>query len=259
MGNQYLTKIIIFFIFSLVFSNNLFANDKIHIIYKKPLTTVESNIEKELKNSATIESFMEAINDFIVFSSPTTIVFGAEDGPLYDSEKNQILIPYFFVSDIKNRLSKAQYSQAGISIKDAMNDILIHSIAHEIGHVLIYLYELPVLGKEEDAADGLATLLLIELFDEGQEIVISAADFFAIESEDKKEFDESDFWDEHSLDLQRYYSALCHVYGSNPEKYVSILEEAQFTEDRAELCIEEYNIMLESWFKLLKPYIKNKE
>ncbi|MCW9000601.1 MAG: DUF4344 domain-containing metallopeptidase, partial [Kangiellaceae bacterium] len=66
-----------------------------------------------------------------------------------------------------------------------------------------------------------------------QEIALSAADLFYLESEDRTELDEQDFWGEHSLDLQRYYSTLCHVYGSDPDKYKAILEQDYFSEYRA--------------------------
>ncbi len=132
----------------------------------------------------------------------------------------------------------------------------MHTLFHELAHALISIYELPVIGKEEDAADGLASVLLIEFFEDGQEIAISAADLFDLESDDKEIF-EDDFWNEHSLDAQRFYSTLCHVYGSEPEKYGYLVEQSAFSEERAELCIEEYEILSSSWFGLLKPYIKH--
>jgi hypothetical protein len=124
-------------------------------------------------------------------------------------------------------------------------------IFHGIVHAFIAQYQFPVLGKEEDAADNLATVLLIEFFEDGREIVLSAADFFNLISSGRSEVTEEDFWDEHSLDEQRYYSMLCMVYGSDPEKYSSLKKETGFPDDRAELRVEEYENMSESWFSLL--------
>ncbi|OQX37038.1 MAG: hypothetical protein B0D91_07775 [Oceanospirillales bacterium LUC14_002_19_P2] len=111
--------------------------------------------------------------------------------------------------------------------------------------------------KEEDAADGLATLLLIERFEHGQEIALTAADMFALESEDYETLDEPDFWDEHSLDAQRYYTTLCHIYGSDPDNYAYLMEEADIDQDRRELCIDEYDALSNSWNALLAPYLQD--
>ena len=40
---------------------------------------------------------------------------------------------------------------------------------HEMGHALIDLYDLPVLGKEEDAADSVATVFLTRAVGNGAE------------------------------------------------------------------------------------------
>lgn len=113
-----------------------------------------------------------------------------------------------------------------------------------------------MLGKEEDAVDALANVLLIEFYDGGGDIAISAADLFDLESADVDELEDADFWDEHSLDVQRYYSTLCHVYGSDPQGYGYLLEDAEFSEDRSELCVEEYETISDSWLDLLEPYMK---
>lgn len=56
------------------------------------------------------------------------------------------------------------------------------------------MYDLAIVGKEEDATDALATILLIEFFEQGQEIARSAADLFDLESSDIQTFEEADFW-----------------------------------------------------------------
>ena len=68
--------------------------------------------------------------------------------------------------------------------------------------------------------------------------------------------EEQDFWGEHSLDEQRYYSTLCHVYGSDPEQYKDIAEDAGFSDDRADSCEFEYQQMVDGWNKLLRSALK---
>ncbi len=118
------------------------------------------------------------------------------------------------------------------------------------------MFSIPVLEKQEDAVDGLADLLLIEYFENGQDIVISAADLFDLESRDTDPLEETDFWDENSLDVQRYYMAMCHVYGSAPNQYKDLPGLLGFSDKRAENCIEDYETLSDNWHRLLQPYMK---
>lgn len=226
------------------------------IIFNAPTDSTEQQIRKKLEKSDSVKDVVKLINESFRLAAPLYIIFGADDGPLYDPELNSILIPYVFLEEIKSRFKKANYASSGVSNEEASMDALMHTLFHELAHALIAMHEIPVVGKEEDAADALANILLIEYFEDGQEIVISAADLFDLESEDRETLQEEDFWDEHSLDAQRYYSGLCYVYGSDPEEYAHVAKEAGFSKERAESCISEYEITAENWFALLDSYLK---
>ncbi len=228
------------------------AKNKASLVWGKPHNAVETAILKKLQQAGDAQEVVSLVNQKLRLPKPLKIIFGGEDGPLYDPEINQIQVPYTFIDEVRARFVKAKYSETGVTPDEATNDALMHTLFHELGHALIEMYQLPVVGKEEDAVDSLANVLLIEFYDEGQETVLSAADLFDLESEDRESFEEEDYWDEHSLDEQRYYSALCHVYGSDPDKYASVIEDADISEDRADLCIEEYEAASRNWFRLLR-------
>lgn len=229
---------------------------QVAIVYEQPASKQEADIAARLKASEALASAVSLINATFILPEQLDIVFGAEDGPLYDPQSHEILIPYAFLDEVKTRFSKAKYSETGVTPDEATIDALLHTLFHELAHALIAIHEIPVTGKEEDAADSLASMLLIEFFTEGQEIALSAADLFDLESTDRDELGDEDFWDEHSLDEQRYFSTLCHVYGSAPHQYADIKQQANFSQDRADACIEEYENMVESWLTLLKPHMK---
>lgn len=228
------------------------ARNQATLVFDKPVNAVETNILKKLKQAGDAAEVVNLVNQKLRLPKPLRIVFGGEEGPLYDPEINEILVPYTFITEVNNRFIKAKYSETGVTPDEATNDALMHTLFHELGHALIEMYQLPIVGKEEDAADSLANVLLIEFYDNGQETVLSAADLFDLESEDSNNLEEADFWDEHSLDAQRYYSTLCHVYGSDPDNYASAIEDTDISDDRADLCIEEYEAASRNWFKLLK-------
>lgn len=125
-----------------------------------------------------------------------------------------------------NYFSNNQYEDRyGKSPKTGALDTLLHSLLHEAGHAYIEDQSIPVLGKEEDAVDNFATILLIDYYDFGEYI------------------------DEHSFDLQRYFSTLCLVYGSDPEQYKSLLDEIEkdYLRDRKDFCQYNYENIRTNW------------
>lgn len=235
------------------------AENTVQVRYKKAANKDEAEIRKTIQSSTAVHEVVSFVNETFRLKEPVALLFGGKEGPLCDRDSMEILIPYHFVTEVKERFEKDGYSETGVSIHDATMDGLMHTLFHEFAHAFIEMYNIPVAGKEEDAADGLADVLLIEFFEGGDEIAVSAADLFDLESEDVETFEEEDFQGEHSLDVQRFYTTLCHVYGSSPDKYKDLPKDAGFSKERAELCIEEYEKLSADWLTLLKPHLKQPE
>ena len=127
-------------------------------------------------------------------------------------------------------------------------DVYFHTLMHEIGHVLFDKYTLPSLAREEDAADDLASVLLLEYVGNGARIALNADETFGLKSDDYEWFEQSDFWGEHSLEIQRYYTSLCHVYGSDPKNQQELInEEYGLSPACAESCLYEYERIRAGW------------
>jgi hypothetical protein len=134
---------------------------------------------------------------------------------------------------------------------------------HEIAHAFIDLYQLPIVSNEETAADNLAVSLALEYTRDGLDTVLDSAVLFDLLDQDSpKKYTESDYWDEHELDAQRFYNILCLAYGRYPKqvkKELSIVNNKkliQFLKERGEWCIYQYDQQLNAWGKLLNDYIK---
>ncbi len=132
---------------------------------------------------------------------------------------------------------------------------LVFVFYHELGHALIDIYDLPVTGREEDAVDQLATVILLETWDgEESELAMTAsAEWFDSSAAEREE--DPDMADEHALDEQRYYNLLCWTYGSDPEYFADQIEDWELPAERAERCPEEYQKMSRSWDQLLGPHM----
>jgi hypothetical protein len=128
---------------------------------------------------------------------------------------------------------------------------------HEIGHLLIGELELPVLGREEDAADHMATILLLfaETAEAEPALTDSAVGWFLSDELDTSEtYEDFHFYDTHSLDLQRAYNVVCLMVGADREKYGPTADEVGMDAERQEECESELSQILTSWIKVLEPF-----
>lgn len=131
----------------------------------------------------------------------------------------------------------------------------IFTLYHELGHAFVHLLDLPVLGREEDAVDTLAAVLMLPkrpdpLMDR---LVMAAADGWYMSGMLREE-DEPAWWDEHALDMQRYNALVCLIYGSDPEGFAGLAEATELPEEKREECPAEYRRAVASWTKVLGPH-----
>lgn len=125
---------------------------------------------------------------------------------------------------------------------------------HEMGHMLISEFNLPVLGREEDAADTLSTLILLEMDDAVFDKALSdSVEGWKMSSEAGED---PDLWDTHSLDRQRAYHMVCMMIGKNAEKFKKVANDMEMPGDRREECADDYKKAHDSWFGLLEKHAR---
>ena len=195
---------------------------------------------------------IDLINSEIDIQEEVVVVVGDEEDPYYDPELKKIFIPYGFITEVRSRFKADGDEKWEVYSRDA----LIHTIYHELGHALIDIKDIPVLGREEDAVDDFATIILILTEDKGWDMAISAAELYFMEGEDIEEYTMEDLSDEHLLDDQRGYRGLCLVYGSNPSKFDDIAKDLNMDEDMKEMCKDLFYEKTYSWLILLKSSLK---
>ncbi|MFA0086881.1 DUF4344 domain-containing metallopeptidase [Vibrio sp. E150_011] len=239
---------------TLAFSSNGFS--AINFEYNPATSTTDKQAQQALQESELDDLVSELSQSYFKFDQALTITYGADDGPLYDPQQHQILIPYQFYIDSLNYFLKHKYEKKfGKPASQGAVDVMLHTLLHEIGHAYIADQRIPILGKEEDAVDNFAAVLMINYVEGGADAVISAADMFSFESESRPEYyDISEYIGEHSFDLQRYFSALCLVYGSNPEQYPTLLDEVEqdYRDERKEVCVQTFMQIDENWRYVLQ-------
>jgi hypothetical protein len=135
-------------------------------------------------------------------------------------------------------------------------------VLHETGHALVDLLDLPVTGRQEDAVDQLAAMLMLHFagLDEKPAQVIGnlrmAADWMLVRSTGAYALDA--YADEHALAEQRYFNLQCLIYGTDPVGYGGIVGAGDLTPARARVCPRETQAVGRAWLRLLLPHLAPK-
>jgi hypothetical protein len=126
-------------------------------------------------------------------------------------------------------------------------------LAHEAGHVLVKMLDLPITGREEDAVDGFAIALLLPDPDFGADAAIAIAGSLAPYIP-LTPLGTMGFSDAHALPQQRIVQFLCWAYGSDPVRFASLRGKHLVPYPRALHCADEWRQLGRSWSRLLAPY-----
>lgn len=208
-----------------------------------------------VEEAGTLEGVVDAMNETIALPRDITVVAqSGEEGPAYDPSSRALVINYPFVNYVAEVFSGANPDISEDDLLTKTDDVVGFVLLHEMGHALVDQLKIPITAKEEDSVDNLAALITTEFIPEGADIALDFADFFALTQKDPSLLEEVDFWDEHSLDIQRANQTVCLVFGSDPDKYGGLAE--FIAEERAPRCPQEWEQVAGSWLRLLEPYAK---
>lgn len=225
-----------------------------HIAVKDPRYL---NIDRQIKEKKDLEKAADRLNQALIL--PNDITLRTKDcgeiNAFYDSNDQSVTVCYELMEHFYKVFKGDGDSDQKAS--DYMFDAVRFAFLHEIGHALIDTYNLPITGNEEDAADRCSSYInLEELGDDGVRAVLAAADAFRIESKGNS-VKTRDLSDEHLLQEQRSFNALCMTYGSDSTKHANIVKDGYLPKARAERCPSEYQRTAKSWSELLAPWRKN--
>src|ERR1044072_2570757 len=133
---------------------------------------------------------------------------------------------------------------------------MLFVLLHEAAHGLISDLGLPVLGREEDAADQFATVTMLEMKTEfTHRTLVNAAKSWLIS--DRRARDKGEpvaYYDSHGLGLQRAYNIICQMGGADNDQFEDLANEVNLPDERQETCVGDYSNAQWSWEQALKPH-----
>ena len=182
-----------------------------------------------------------------------------------------------FKQDLERRVAEATRTLAGSPRLKGMSQAqrekhvefvvgnLLFVLGHEAGHAAISDMGIPVVGREEDAADIFATLMALMCTDGFADRVLANAALGWFYSDRRDRRDRRDrplgaeaaaYYDGHGMDLQRAYTVVCLMVGSNMGKFASVAQAARLPAERQTTCQDDYLNAKWSWDQVLQSHLR---
>ncbi|MEU6239006.1 DUF4344 domain-containing metallopeptidase, partial [Kitasatospora sp. NPDC047058] len=244
------------------------GDGRLVVSYTPGRTDTDRQVEAFLQDRQVLEGVADYATARIALPQdiPLQAASCGEANAYWDPATQSITLCYELLEELEPLLTAQNTTGTADEQSEAVAQDLVgftnSTLLHELGHGLVALYDLPVTGREEDAVDQLAMLLLAD-DEQHTAYAVSTIDTWAAlaSAEEEGQRPIEAYAAEHSLNAQRYYDWVCWLYGSDPDGYADVVQTAQnpdgvLPEDRAQRCPAEYQSIDDSWSTLLRPYLK---
>jgi hypothetical protein len=228
-------------------------NPRVHIQYAMPKHAAFAALRQRLINRGYLEEYSQFLAPLHLKQDLT--VSTEECGMVnadYNPAKHYIRICYEYMAMVENEaampnnqlppalmLAGAGLLQ-GFGRAEVIVGGLVFVLLHETGHAVFNIQGVPRLGHEEDAADEIAGLMMLQFGKSAARAMVKGAINVDHEMHVTRQFNQSLMADVHSLDIQRYESILCLAYGSPEGDAFKDLADAFLPAARKPNCPEEY-------------------
>ncbi len=242
----------------------LAAEGPIHLEYEEPKNPALKPVRELIMQRGGLEIYKELLSPF---EMPENLYVKAVDcdgvpNAYFFREKNlpTIRICYDYLKEIQDNLPK-EVTKEGIEPRDALVGQLLFALMHEFGHAAFDLYNIPILGRQEDAADQFATYVMLQFGGERAQRLIKGAAWsykgFIKDLNDNPKVTTplAAFSSDHGAPQQRFYNLACIAYGYDPKIFADVVDNKFLPEHRAKVCQYEYSNLRYAFRKMITPHI----
>ena len=135
----------------------------------------------------------------------------------------------------------------------ALVGTIVEALLHETAYALFDIYNVPVWGRIDDAADRLSALVMLQFGeDAARTTILGTARFFDWSN---RTWSGSDFAEARSPEAQRFYNFLCIAYGADPVLFAKLKDSGVLPKYRLAQCPREYLQERTAFDLRLMPYI----
>lgn len=237
----------------------------IPIVYEAPKDRAHAPLVEQLKQ----RQILENVRSYFVpyrLPKPLTLKTTGCDGEIDAWYADDVItICYEYLQYILET-ARSPHRPAWVSEQDAILGPVVDLFLHEGAHAVFEYFQIPILGREEDAADQIATYSMLHIHRDLAPRLVAGVTYMYLSESGANAFrklrrlklrlvDATKAADPHSLPLQRMYGVLCLAYGSDPVAYRDLAAKGTLPKDRADGCEDEYRQVAFAFNRLLLPHI----
>jgi hypothetical protein len=238
------------------FADEPHPSSKIDIAYQAPFDKRLDPVMERLKSRRVLEQLSEFISPlrlphaFHLIAKQCFVV-----NAFYSPEDWSLTLCYELIDTIVKDAPKPEELKAGLKPSDVVAGEVAFVLLHELGHAAFDMFQVPVFGREEDAADQMAVFMAMQFSPELAR-TITTGNFYFFNHRDPANW--TDYADEHGTDSQRRYNGLCWAYGGNSQMFKDYIDDGLLPKERAKDCIEEYRHIRDAFNRTVLPFIDEK-
>jgi hypothetical protein len=170
-----------------------------------------------------------------------------------------VSVCYEYLNEIYQMVPNQASPQAP-TMADCMLGQIFYIFGHEMGHAIFDVFDVPLFGDAENAADHFATYMMLQFGkDQAKALITGAASVY-------KKYVQTTyvsaplaaFSDIHAAPAQRFYNMICLAYGADPTLFAEFVEKNSkdyLPQDRARNCKNEYEQVTFAFRGAIRPHL----
>ncbi len=230
--------------------------NRIRIEYVAPKSPEHESLYKMVKERQVLEKLQEIYSAFKLPIDLQLRTVGCDGVSNAWYQRGRVSLCYEYLNDIRNMMPQEE-TAAGVTPADAVVGQFFYVLSHEMGHAMFDLLDVPVFGRQEDAADQFATYIMLQFGkDEARRLIRGAA--FSYRNfllNPKVTAPLAAFSDTHSPPATRFYNMVCLAYGADRILFGDFVTDGHLPEQRASSCRKEYGEVAYAFNKLIGPHL----
>jgi hypothetical protein len=228
---------------------------QIDIAYLPPKNPAHRPLQELLKSKRVLEKLQAILSPFRLPSRVVLKVEGCDGVANAYSGDSAVTVCYEYLDEIWQRVP-GETTPEGVAPVDALVGPMVDVFFHEFGHVLFYLLQVPILGREEDAADQFSAYLMLHFGpEEARRLIAGSAYQFKPDLKPQITLNKNDFSDTHGAPAARFYNLLCIAFGADAKLFGDFVAKGYLPVERAIGCEDEYRQLAYGIKRLIRPHI----
>ena len=239
--------------------------NRIRIEYESPKNSEHQMLYDTLKQHQVLEMLQRMLSPFRFPVELTIKTMGcdglADSWFSYDDSIPTVHLCYELLQHIIETKPTETTPVLKITPHDAVVGQFLFWSLHEVGHAVFHIFEVPLFGREEDAADQFAVYIMLQFSKDQAHRWVEGAAYaehqFVMDYKENPEVQKrlKNFSSIHGLPEQRFYNGLCLAYGADTVLFADVVTTGLLPTIRAEHCAHEYQTFDYAFKTEIRPHI----